>query len=169
MKTAIVAILFVLSSFRVLAQDPEFPKEFIMHLNLQSGIVTSFNNAPELYTGGVQLIPQYTFVINLLRGGAIAEAFYTNKNLQGAIGPTLSIKLMTLYAGKFGSIGNINLSFDHLWGTGREHLLGGGINLDLANKFILGLSLQRDYNLHNWWIQSGLAFKISKTKKTKPI
>jgi len=169
MKSAAIAILLFLVSFRVLAQDPEFPREFIMHLNLQSGIVTSFNNAPELYTGGVQLIPQYTFVTNLMRGGAIAEVFYTSKNLQGAIGPTISIKLKTLMAGKFGSIGNINLSFDHLWGTGSERLVGGGINLDLANKFILGLSLQRDYNLSTWWIQSGLGFKISKTKKIPHI
>ena len=169
MKSAAIAILLFLVSFRVLAQDPEFPQEFIMHLNLQSGIVTSFNNAPELYTGGVQLIPQYTFITNLMRGGAIVEAFYTNKNLQGAIGPTISIKLTTLMAGQFGSIGNINLSFDHLWGTGSERLLGGGINLDLANKFVLGLSLQRDYNLSTWWIQSGLGFKISKTKKIPHI
>ena len=169
MKTAIVAILLVLSSFRLLAQDPEFPQGFIMHLNLQSGIVTSFNNAPELYTGGVQLVPQYTLITNLLRGGAIADAFYTSKNLQGAIGPTLSIKLTTFYAGKFGSIGNLNLSFDHLWGTGSERLFGGGINVDLVNKFVLSLSLQRDYNLDTWWIQSGLAFKISKTKKIPHI
>ena len=169
MKTAIVVILLVLSSFRLLAQDPEFPQGFVMHLNLQSGIVTSFNNAPELYTGGVQLVPQYTLITNLLRGGAIAEAFYTSKNLQGAIGPTLSIKLMTLYAGKFGSIGNINLSFDHLWGTGSERLVGGAVNLDLANKFVLSLSLQRDYNLSTWWIQSGLAFRISNTKKIPQI
>ena len=132
-------------------------------------MVTSFNNAPELYTGGVELVPEYTFITNLVRGGAIVDAFYTAKSLQGAIGPTLAIKLATLKAGQFGSIGNINLSFDHLWGIGSERLVGGGLNLDLANKFVLGISLQRDYNLDNWWMQTSLGFRISKTKKITKI
>jgi hypothetical protein len=169
MKSASIAILLAFFSLGLLAQDTEFPREFIMHLNLQSGIVTSFNNAPELYTGGVQVVPQYTFITNLMRGGVIADVFYTSKNLQGAIGPTFSIKLTTLTAGEFGSIGNINLSFDHLWGTGSQRLLGGGINLDLANRFVLGVSVQRDYNLGSWWMQTSLGFKISKTKKLPKI
>jgi len=171
MKKAVVAILLALFSISVSAQqDPEFPKgEFIMHLNFHSGIVTGFNNAPEPFVGGIQLIPQYTFVANLLRGGAIVDGFYTNKSLQGAIGPTLSIKLYTIKAQPFGSLGNINLSFDHLWGTGSERLLGGGVNADLGNLVVVGISLQRDYHLDNWWIQSNFALRISKIKKSKPI
>src|ERR1700743_3337456 len=106
MKAAGIAILSILFSLRVLAQDTEFPQEFIMNLNLHSGMVTSCNNSPELYTGGVELVPEYTFITNLVRGGAIVDAFYTAKSLQGAIGPTLAIKLATLKAGQFGSIGN---------------------------------------------------------------
>lgn len=141
-----------------------------MHLNLHSGMVTNFSaGTPELYTGGIQLIPQYTFVTNLIRGGVIVDGFYTDKNLQGAFGPTLSIKLLTLKAQPFGSLGNINLSFDHLWGTGKQRLLGGGINADIANLFILGLSVQRDYNLGAWWLQSNLAFRISKKREIKKI
>ena len=63
------------------AQDPEFPKEFIMHLNVHSGMVTNFDHTPELYAGGIQLVPQYTFVTNLLRGGVIADGFYTDKKI----------------------------------------------------------------------------------------
>ena len=98
-----------------------------MHLNLHGGMVTNFSaGTPELYTGGIQLIPQYTLVTHLIRGGVIVDGFYTDKNLQGAFGPTLSIKLLTLKAKPFGSLGNINVSFDHLWGTGKQRLLGGG-------------------------------------------
>ena len=170
MKSATLAILLFLFSFRLFAQDPEFPQEFIMHLNLHSGMVTTFTgNTPDLYTGGVQLVPQYTFITNLVRGGVIVDGFYTGKKLQGAFGPTLSIKLKTLMAQPYGSLGNINLSFDHLWGTGSQRLFGGSINADVANLFVLGLSLQRDYNLHNWWLQSNLAFRISKKRKIKMI
>ena len=171
MKSAALITLLLLFSFRVFAQDPEFPKgEFIMHLNLHSGMVTTFNsNTPDLYTGGVQLVPQYTFITHLMRGGVIADAFYTNKSVQGAFGPTLSIKLKTLMAQPYGSLGNINLSIDHLWGTGRQRLVGGGLNADIANLFMLGISLQKDYGLHNWWLQSNLAFRISKKKKINPI
>ncbi|MEO6633763.1 MAG: hypothetical protein ABIN13_18620 [Mucilaginibacter sp.] len=170
MKAFSVAVLLLLFSIRLLAQDPEFPKEFIMHLKLHSGMVTTFNgNTPDIYTGGIQLVPQYTFVTNLLRGGVIADGFYTDKKFQGAFGPTVSIKLTTLKAEPFGSLGNINLSIDHLWGTGRQRLLGGGINADIGNLIVLGITMHRDYGLHDWWLQSSLGFRISKKTKIKPI
>jgi len=169
MKSVSIAILLVLFSFPLYAQDPEFPKEFIMHLNVHSGMVTNFDHTPELYAGGIQLVPQYTLVTNLLRGGIIADGFYTDKKIQGAFGPTLSIKLTTLKAKPFGSLGNINASINHLWGTGKQRLLGGGVNADLFNMVVFGLSLQRDYGLHNWWLQSTMGIRISKKRKIKDI
>lgn len=169
MKFVTFAILSLLFCLNVSAQDPEFPKEFIIHLNFHSGMVTDFSGkVPDLYTGGIQLIPQYTFITHLMRGGVVADGFYTNRKLQGAFGPTISIKLLTLKS-TFGSLGNIHLNFNHLWGTGSQRLIGGGINADLGNKIVFGLSLQRDYHLDNWWLQSNVAFRISKKTKGKQI
>jgi hypothetical protein len=167
MKYMISILLFVTVSINVSAQnDPEFPKEFIMHLRLHQGMVTDFHStSPDIYVVGLQAVPQYTFVQNLLRGGVIADVLYTGKKLQLAGGPTISVKLKTLYGKPFGSIGNISLNLDHLWGTEKQQLAGGGITLDLANKIIIGIHAHRDYALNTWWLQNTLAIRISKLRK----
>jgi hypothetical protein len=147
------------------AQDPEFPKkEFIMHLRLHNGMVTNFKSTPDLYVGGLQIIPQWTVVENHLRLGIVAGGFYSGKKLQGLIGPTVSLKLKSL-SNSLGSLGNINLSLDHWWGTKKQHLFGGSFNFDLLNKMVAGISLHRDYHLNNWWLQGSVAFRISKVKQ----
>ena len=167
MKILIFFSILIVSSFHLNAQvDPEFPKEFIMHLKLHNGMSTNFKStAPDLYIGGLQLVPQYTIIAKHLRVGIIVDGFYTGKKIQGAFGPTVSLKLKTLAAKPFGSAGNINLSLDHLWGTEKQHLFGGAINADIGNIIVLGISLHRDYNLNNWWLQQSVGFRISKVKK----
>jgi len=150
------------------AQDPEFPKEFIMHHNIQQGLITNFHSTqPEFYQAGLYIIPQYSIVKNLIRGGVIAGAAYAARTIDGYAGPTVSIKIKTLMAEPAGSLGNIHLRVDHLWGTGKQTLAGGGVVADLANRLILGLHAHRDYKLNQWWFQNSLAFRISKLKKSK--
>ena len=136
MKFISFSILLLLVCCKALAQqDTEFPREFIMHLKLHNGMVTNFKGgSPDMYAGGIQLIPQYTIVPKLLRGGVIVDGFYTGKKLQAAVGPTLSIKLKTLHVNPFGSAGNIHINIDHLWGTEHQRLLGGGINADIGDR-----------------------------------
>jgi hypothetical protein len=166
---AFIFLLFI--SFSAKAQDPEFPKgEFIMHLKLHNGMVTNFNGtAPDVYVGGLQIVPQYSLVQNKVRGGLVAGAFFGNKKINGLFGPTLSWKIKTFNAGIFGSGGNIHLSAEHLWSTQKQRLFGGGINVDIANRLILSFMLHRDYNLNSWWLQNGIAYRISKVKQPKPI
>ena len=163
----ITAILFLFSCVTCSSQqdDPEFPKGFIMHARLHNGMLSRFNSSPDLYLGGLQLVPQFTVVEHRLRLGAMAGSFYSANKIAFEFGPTASIKLKTLHAGIFGSAANIHLSVDHLWGTGRQRLVGGGINLDLLNLLIVGISVHRDYHLNNWWMQQSLAVRISKKKK----
>ncbi len=166
MKLLVPPLLGCILSFQLFAQtDTEFPKEFIMHVKLHNGMVTNFTNAPDVYIGGIQLIPQYTFVPTKLRGGIIGDVYYTGKKIQAAVGPTISFKLKTFKAAPFGSVGNLNINIDHLWGTNKERLFGGGMNVDLGNKIVIGLSAHRDYNLNTWWLQNTLAIRISKIKK----
>lgn len=167
MKWTCSILLLVIFSCNLLAQDTEFPKGFIMHLKLHSGMVTTFNTVPDLYVGGIQLVPQVTVIEHLLRVGIIADGFYAGKKVQGAIGPTLSLKLKTFKAGFYGSAGNIHLIANHLWGTSDEHLVGGGLVADVLNKITFGITAHRDYNLDTWWFQSELGFRISKPKKPK--
>jgi len=167
MRTLLLAGLLLCACCAIMAQDPEFPKnEFIMHVKLHNGMVTNFKSMPDLYVGGIQLVPQYTVIANRLRLGIIADAFYTDKKVQAAAGPTLSFKLATINVKKFGSGGNINLSLDQLWGTGHQRLFGGGINIDLLNFIVAGISMHRDYYLNSWWIQGNFGFRISKVRQT---
>ncbi|MBL0359421.1 MAG: hypothetical protein IPP72_22305 [Chitinophagaceae bacterium] len=167
----IAPILFFCSvSYHLSAQtDTEFPKEFIMHVKLHNGMVTNFSSTPDQYIGGIQLITQYTLVKNKIRGGIIADGYYTGKKIQGAIGPTISFKLKTFKAAPFGSAGNLHINIDHLWGSNNVRLLGGGINADIGNKIVLGLSIHRDYNLNTWWFQNTLGLRISKIKKSSEL
>jgi hypothetical protein len=164
MKISLIACGLLCLSVMGYAQ--EFPKnEFIMHLRLHNGMVTNFKSSPDLYVGGLQLVPQYTIAENVLRAGIIAGGFYTGKKLQGEAGPTVSFKLKTIVLKSFGSGGNINLSLDHLWGTEQQRLLGGGLNIDLLNFIVVGVSVHRDYNLNNWWLQASIGARVSKVKK----
>jgi hypothetical protein len=165
--TILVMGLLCISVSAFTQNDPEFPKkEFIMHLKLHNGLVTNFHSTlPDIYVGGVQLTPQFTVIENHLRLGLVADGYYTDKKLQAAIGPTVSLKIKTFALKSLGSGGNINLSFDHLWGTQKQRLLGGGINIDLLNLIVAGISLHRDYNLNSWWLQSSFGFRISKVKQ----
>ena len=171
MKKIIPLMLLSLYSLQLSAQqsDTEFPKEFIMHLKLHNGMVTNFTNAPDQYIGGIQLVPQYTLVKNKIRGGIIADGYFTGKKFQAAFGPTISFKLKSIKLKPFGTGGNIHLNIDHLWGTNKERLIGGGINIDLANKIVLGLTVHRDYNLNTWWFQNTLGIRISKVKKLSEL
>ena len=70
--------------------------------------------------------------MHVLRVGLLMDGFYTDKKLQAAFGPAISLKLKTLTdsLGRFGSFGNIHLAFDHLWGTDHYRLFGGGVGLE---------------------------------------
>lgn len=151
------------------AQDTEFAKGFIIHAGLHSGMISAFNRSPELYVGGFQLIPQYTFVPGKLRAGIVAGGFYAAKHFEAQLGPTISVKLKTFNAGPMGSAANIHVSANHLWGTGEQKLIGGGIHADILNRLVLGITAHRDYAFNTWWLQSALAIRISPTKKTREI
>lgn len=173
--TAILIFLTIWGSPHCSAQqaDPEFPPGFVMYAKLHSGMITNFSSAPDLFTGGVQLFPQVTVLPGLLRAGMIAGAFYNNNHIGGEFGPGVSIKLKTFYAklkgAQVGSVGNVNLFADHLWGTGKQKLLGGGLGVDVGNLISLSLTAHRDYRFRNWWFQSEIGIRISKKKKNPII
>lgn len=169
MKLQAICLLLCLFSFNSsnAQTDPEFKKGFILHLELQNGMQTNFKSGNDLFVGGIHLAPQWTLAPSVMRAGLRAGLFYNEQKIQTVLGPTISIKLKSFNASVFGTSGNINLSIDHLWGSNKQRLLGGGINLDLLNKIVLGPQLHRDYNRNNWWIQFKAGYRISRLKKTK--
>lgn len=148
------------------AQPTEFTKGWTTHFRIHNGAVTTFSSAPDLYIAGLQVVPQVTLAEGAVRGGLIGGGFFTNKRIYGIAGPTISFLLKTFRASELGSAGNLHVSFDHLWGTDRQTLLGGGLHIDLLNKLTLGVTAHRDYKLNNWWLQTALGIRISKIKRT---
>lgn len=167
-SSKIIFLLFFLFSIQqcIAQDDTEYPKGFIMHAKLHNGMVTNFKAGADLYVGGFQLVPQYTLVTNKMRAGIVAGAFYAGKKIEGQFGINTSVKVKTINALVFGGAANINLSAEHLWGTGNQKLIGGGINVDLLNKLVLGFTAHRDYEFKTWWLQMSLGVRISKIKKT---
>jgi hypothetical protein len=161
----IVCMFFMQENFA--QKDTEYPKGFIMHAKLHNGMVTNFKSGADLYVGGIQLVPQFTVVENKMRAGVVAGAFYSGKALEGQFGVSTSVKLKTLKALVFGSAANVNLSAEHLWGTGKQKLIGGGINLELLNLLVLSLTTHRDYEYKTWWLQTSIGIRISKKKKMR--
>lgn len=157
--------LFAFSPIIHAQNDPEFKKGFITHLELFNGLRSNFRLGNEPFIGGLQITPQYTIAPSHLRAGLKAGFFYTNQRMQTLLGPTLSLKLKSFKAGVFGTAGNVHLSMDHLWGSNKQRLFGGGIHLDLLNKIVLGPQLHRDYNLNDWWIQFKVGYKIGRQAK----
>ena len=149
--------------------DTEFPKGFIMHAKLHNGMITDFKTGADLYVGGVQLVPQLTVLEHKLRAGIVVGTFYAGKVLEGQFGINTTVKIKTINALVFGGAANINLSAEHLWGTGKQKLIGGGINADVLNKVVLAFTAHRDYEFKTWWLQMSLGIRVSKKKKTKEI
>ena len=163
-KTFMLSVLCFISIMAT-AQQTEFPKEFIAHVRLHSGMITS--PGADLFVGGLQIVPEYTLIEHNLRGGVVVGGFYSYSEINGLFGPTLSLKLTEFKGGHFGSLGNLHLNFDHLWGTDKQRLAGAGINLDLLNKLVVSLTAHRDYKWDQWWVQTGIAFRITKVKTPK--
>lgn len=152
--------------------DTEFPAGFITVLKLHNGMVTDFTSSSDLFVGGVRLSPQVTVIPYTVRAGLSAGAFFSGNRIDGQLGPTVSVKLKTFNASfggaNIGSIGNVHLLLEHLWGTNCQKLLGGGVIMDAGNLLTVGLTSHRDYHFKTWWFQTEVGIRISK-KKRNPV
>jgi len=77
-------------------------------------MTTNSGSIPDIFVGGLQIVPQVTLVEHKLRGGIVIGGFYSYKEINGLFGPTVSWKITEFKGGSFGSLGNIHLNFDHL-------------------------------------------------------
>lgn len=164
--TSLVCLLLSFSFTH--AQITEFKKGWTTELRLQSGMATNFEgNSPDMFTGGLLLTEHVTAVPGKLKAGAVAGGIYYNKKLQGLFGPEVLFKIKDFNAGEMGSVGNLHLSANWLFGTEHEQLVGGGIHVSALNLLTIGVTAHRDYNLNSWWFQCVVSVRISKIKKTE--
>lgn len=158
-------LLSLLTLLPLLLSAQEFPKGWTLYLDGSQGMVTQFRQGTDLYTGSLQLSPQVTVKPGLLKAGAVAALGYNNKKLVGLFGPTAALKVFQVNAGPLGSVANIQVQAEHLWGTGQQRLLGGGVYLEAGQLLLLGIKADRDYGLNAWWFQGSIGFNLLYKKR----
>lgn len=148
--------------------DPEFPKGTVLYISAQQGINTSFDPGPDHYIGGMGLSGQFTIIPQHLRLGAGGEFVFTNKNFSGLIGPRLAWKIKTMKMEPLGSVLNLQLQAEHLWGTDQQRLIGGLFGIELAKMFSFQLMAHRDYQNDAWWFRAGVGYNLLRKKRKSP-
>lgn len=169
MKTFLSLVLTFTIGFSVFAQsdqDTEFTKGYIFPVSINSGMITQFNNTPELFTGSLSINPQWTVVENLMRVGPSAGLAYGGNEVSGLFGVSVAIKVTT-WDNIMGSFANIYVQPNAQWGTEDQQLLGLALGIEVFKRIHIQLRCDRDYNLNNWQIQSGVAYNLFKTKENQ--
>jgi len=167
-------LVLLLSGARLLAQSAptaEFPKGFVATINLQQGVVSTLKSPPDHYQIGLNFNPQYTIIPSRLRIGVLAAGIYTQGRWTAQAGPNVALRLCDMTAGVFGSVLNLQLVAGHYWGAYKQKLAGGGLQLEIAQAFTLGITTYRDYGNDQWWMQSTLGINILgfKRKSSDPF
>jgi hypothetical protein len=166
MRQLLTALFCIGCFYSTLAQkDPEFPRGWVMYLEGNHGVATNFSSAPDLFVQGLRLAPQATVVPGHIRVGATVSGIFFNKKIDGCFGPNLVFKLASKQAKPMGSLLNIQLQLEHLWGTGDQRLLGGLLHIELGQFLVVGLTMHRDYGLNYWWFQTGLGYNLLRKKR----
>jgi hypothetical protein len=156
---------FILLTARA-QKSPEFPKGWVLYLQELHGAVTNFTTSPDLFVSSLRLSPQVTVVPGHLRLGGSAAAVFNNKKLEGTFGPNLVVNLLSPNVKNLGTILNIQLQGEYLWGTiSNQRLIGGLLNIEIGQVAVIGLSMHRDYVLNDWWFQAGFGYNLLHKKK----
>ena len=136
-----------------------------MYLEAQQGMSTTFDNAPDLYLFSLGISPEATIVPGHLRLGARAALLYAYKDISAVVGPKLAWKLKTFNLGQFGSLFNLQLQLEHLWGSDNQRLVGGGPVIEAGQILSFSLTAHRDYHFNYWWFRTGIGFNLLHKKK----
>jgi hypothetical protein len=169
MKWLLCLTTFAFSFLHTCAQtDPEFPKGWVMYLEAQQGMATTFNSSPDIYVFSLGLAPAATVIPGHLRLGGTANLLYTNKNISAAFGPRAAWKIKTFNIDPLGSLFNLQLQVEHLWGTDKQKLFGGGPVIEAGQILSFSLTAHRDYCLNYWWFRAGLGFNLLHKKRKSP-
>ena len=168
MKRILCLLLSGFSFCAFAQQSPtEFTKGMVLNLELLQGF-TKAKSAPELYLADLRLSPQWTIAPGVLRAGVTGGLFYSNSNVSGFGGPSVALHLKTVNAGQMGSLLNLQLVLEHLWGTDKQRLLGGGFRTEIGKKLLLSILSHRDYHLDYWNLEFGVGINFLR-KKSSPV
>lgn len=168
MKYRLLTCLSLSALLCAAQRDPEFPAGTVLYVSARQGINTSFDVTPDFYVGGLGMTPQITLVPGHLRGGVTGELMYTDKAVRALAGPRVSIKLKTFSAGPLGSLFNLQLQLEHLWGTKKERLAGGALALEFFQLLEFQVAAHRDYHLERWWFRAGWGWNLLQKRKRSP-
>jgi hypothetical protein len=157
-----------LSQFINAQADPEFPKGWVFYVETEQGMATTFHSSPDTYIFSLGASPAVTIIPGRLRLGATADLLYTNKDFSAVFGPALAVKLKTIHLGRLGSLLNLQMRLEQLWGTDKQKLFGGGPLIEVGQLLSFSLTAHRDYYLNYWWFRTGIGFNLFHKKRKSP-
>jgi hypothetical protein len=146
----------------------EFDKGMVLNLELLQGF-TKAKSMPELYLADLRLSPQWTIAPGVLRAGVTGGVLYNSSNLSAFGGPNLALNLKTVKAGEMGSLLNVQFVVEHLWGSDKQRLLGGGFRTEIGKKLLLSVLTHRDYNLNYWNAEFGVGINFLRKKVSSTV
>ncbi|MES2730186.1 MAG: hypothetical protein V4714_00490 [Bacteroidota bacterium] len=153
-----LCLLLLLTQHTLQAQ--EFPKGWVLPIELGQGLRTVSALHTDLYVGSVQLEPMYTLPGNRLRVGATLGGLYTNRMGEGMAGPRLALKLTDGPKLMKSTVYNLQVFGEHLWATHDIRLYGGGLALEVGQLGLFSLRAYHEYEHHEFWLQVSLGFNL---------
>lgn len=165
----LLSFLPVLIAWKSFSQtDPEFPRGAVLYLSAQQGLNTSFDASADHYIGGMGISAQYTVLPRHLRLGAGGELVFTNKDFSVLAGPRMAWRISTFQMKSLGSLMNLQIQAEHLWGTDDQKLIGGILGLEIFQMLSVQLLAHRDYEHDAWWYRAGIGWNLLRKKRKSP-
>ena len=140
----------------------EVPAGWRFPLELSQGPVPSTG----AYTGWLSLGAMRTLVPGHLRAGLIVAPGLIGQHATALGGARLSWRVKNFNTA-FGSWGNLQANFEHLWSTENIALIGGGVGIEAGELVLAGLKAYLPYTTGGTgpvWLQFSIGLHICRGK-----
>jgi hypothetical protein len=155
----------VLSLFLTKVYTQEIPRGFVLPVEVTQGFrsVPGMNN--QFYIAALRIQPMHAVLDNNVRIGLTASLDYSNPTVDLLAGPRLSYRIMNNMT-LLGSIFNLQICGESLWGT-REHKLWGLGGVLEGGPVIITIRGNHEYEFKEFWFEASVGLNIDTFFKKK--
>jgi hypothetical protein len=157
LRRTLISISIILS-LELPLHSQEIPRGFVMPVELSQGFRVPEGATNQLYLAALRIEPMYAFLGNNMRGGVAASAEYTNPQLDWFIGPRLSYRLIS-NMGAVGSLYNVQVCTEALWGTRDHKLWGLGLVVE-GDPIIFSVRGSHEYEFKEFWFEASIGVNL---------
>ncbi len=136
----------------------EIGRGFVLPVTFGQGFRSSSNMDAELYLATVRTQPSITLPGNKVRLGLTGLGTYANPGVDVVLGPAAALRLYTKNT-DFGTLFNVQLTAEALWGTSATKLWSGGFLVEL-NPVLFSFRFFREYEHRENWLEAGIGVNL---------